>query len=237
MPEGMNRLNTAMINANRDKSAGQIQVMEGTFGLPRNKHESIISSSLHLQGDGDKTRTNPNSERKSTKMAKYENRSEYPIDPPDYHVMCPDTYEIKLRYCSIRPNKSLKMQMRAETPWKVEIGVFKEYLKETKSSLISNCFEYDWCSMKVLKYKKCSEDQVKCEMAKIYPLLKDVYRNQAGYGPSGNVFSIGQNQINQFMQDTLDCLDKTDGGRLKMSDADRMMVTVNAMKSGPLNPA
>ena len=55
--------------------------------------------------------------------------------------------------------------------------MFKEYLKERKTSLISNCFEHDWKNMKVIKYKKCTEADVKKELVKIYPLLKDVYRN------------------------------------------------------------
>ena len=46
---------------------------------------------------------------------------------------------------------------RAETPWTVEIGVFKDYLKETDKKLIDKCFESDWTNKKVLKFKKCSE--------------------------------------------------------------------------------
>ena len=42
------------------------------------------------------------------------------------------------------------------------------------------------------------------------------------------------NTINIFMNETLGCLDT---GKLKASDADRMMITVNAGRQGPTNPA
>lgn len=45
------------------------------------------------------------------------------------------------------------------------------------------------------------------EMRKVYPLIKDTYRNQAGYGPSGNVFSIGMNQLSMFTGEVLNCID------------------------------
>jgi hypothetical protein len=59
-----------------------------------------------------------------------------------------NTYEIKLNHCQIRANKALKSKSRVETPWKVEIGVFREYLKERGQKLINDCFEQDWKEMK-----------------------------------------------------------------------------------------
>jgi len=47
--------------------------------------------------------------------------------------------------------------------------------------------------MKQMKFKMSTMEEVKTEMQKIYPVLKENYRIQSGYNPSGNVFSIGQN--------------------------------------------
>ena len=65
-------------------------------------------------------------------------------------------------------------------------------------------------------------------MQTVYPLIKEAYRNQAGQGPSGNVFSIGMNQLSMFMGEVLDCIDHDENGKLKNSDADRLFITVNA---------
>lgn len=152
--------------------------------------------------------------------------------------MNPDTYEFSLKYCMIRPDKADLSKARVETPWTVDIGVFKDYLKEEKPKLINDCFEYDWKNMKQLKYKKSEEKDVMEEMRKVYPLIKDTYRNQAGYGPSGNVFSIGMNQLSMFTGEVLNCIDQDESGKLKNSDADRLFITVNATgKRQTTNPA
>lgn len=72
-------------------------------------------------------------------------------------------------------------------------------------------------------------------MFKIYPYAKDAYRIQAGYGPCGNVFGIGTNQSNMFLQDVLCCLDDEQPG-LMAADADILFVTVKAGRRGPQDP-
>lgn len=138
-----------------------------------------------------------------------------------------------MKYCIIRHNKLEAKAAREETPWTPEVGLFKDYLKEKRKALIDKCFEKDWADKKPLKFKQSSEEDIKKEIKKIYPILKDVYRTLAGLEPSGNIMSIGMNTINIFMNETLSCLDS---GKLKASDADRMMITVNAGRSGPTNP-
>ena len=81
----------------------------------------------------------------------------FPEDRPKYKLMNPETYEMDLKYCMIRPDKADLSKARVETPWSVEMGIFKDYLKETKPGLIANCFEFDWNNMKKLKYKKSEE--------------------------------------------------------------------------------
>jgi hypothetical protein len=147
-----------------------------------------------------------------------------------------ETYTFALKYCKVRPNKSYNNMDRTETPWSVEIGVFKDYLKDAKPEMIDKCFEFDWANMKNLKYKKSSTEDIKEEMRRVYPLLREAYKVQAGYGPSGNIFAIGSNQINQFLQE-MKCLDEDEHGKFKSADADRMFITVNASRSGPTNPA
>lgn len=127
---------------------------------------------------------------------------------------------------------------RAETPWTVEIGVFKDYLKEPDQKLIDKCFESDWNNKKVLKFKKSEEKDVKAEIYRVYHIYKETYKYFAGQDPTGNIFSIGMNTINQFMNEHLVCIDHDDkNAKLKPADADRMFITVNAGRSGPTNPA
>ena len=157
------------------------------------------------------------------------NRRNYPEDPPSYQIVDEETYEVKLKYCIIRHNKLEAKVARAETAWTPEVGIFKDYLKEKRKAMIDKCFEKDWGDKKQLKFKVSSEDDIKQEIQQVYPLLKDVYRALAGQEPSGNIMSIGMNTINGFMNEVLGCLDN---GKLKASDADRMMITVNAGRSG-----
>lgn len=127
--------------------------------------------------------------------------------------------------------------LEADDVWKIEYGLFKPYLKERKPKLYTDCFEADWAEMKKLKYKHTTEEEVKTEMAKVYPQLKHAYRYYAGVNPSGVIPSIGQIIAFQFMDDTLNCVDHDKEGRLKPSDIDRLVITVNAGKSSKLNPA
>ena len=46
--------------------------------------------------------------------------------------MDPETYELKIKSCVIRPDNSCDAKARAETPWDVAIGIFKGYLKEDR---------------------------------------------------------------------------------------------------------
>ena len=98
-----------------------------------------------------------------------------------------------MKNCVIRPNKALDALVRVETPWTVEIGIFKDYLKDKSHKLDMKCFEFDWENMKLLKYKKSDINDVKEEMREIYPKMREAYKVQAGFGPNGNVFSIGMN--------------------------------------------
>ena len=58
----------------------------------------------------------------------------------------------------------------------MEIGIFKEYLRETKPALTAKCFEFDWSNMKQIKFKKSSMEDMKAEMHKAYPMIKEAYR-------------------------------------------------------------
>ena len=123
-----------------------------------------------------------------------------------------------------------------ETPWTVDLGIFKAYLKDEDQ--IDKCFKFDWESMKQPKYKKSEEEDIKEEMRKVYPLIKEAYRIQAGYSHNGNVFSIGMNQLSMFLGEVLHCIDDQENGKLKNADADRLFITVNAFgKKLPTNPA
>jgi hypothetical protein len=145
-------------------------------------------------------------------------------------------YSFIMNHCTIRPNKTLESYARVETAWKLEIGVFKDYIKDNSIKLERKCFEFDWENMKVLKYKNSDADEVKEEMWRVYPMLREAYKVQAGYSPNGNVFSIGMNQVSLFLGE-MECLDEDDYGKLKSTDADRMFITVNANRRGPTNPA
>jgi len=68
------------------------------------------------------------------------------------------------------------LRIRVRTPWTIELGLFKDYLREEKEDLILNCFEYDWSTMKQLKYKVSTEAEVKALMKSCYPLIKEHYK-------------------------------------------------------------
>ncbi len=56
------------------------------------------------------------------------------------------------------------------------MSLFREYLREEREDLIRDCFEFDWKSMKQLKYKVSTELDVKEVMRDIYPLIKEAYK-------------------------------------------------------------
>jgi len=65
---------------------------------------------------------------------------------------------------------------RARTAWTYEMSIFKPYLAEENPDLVTKCFEQDWATMKKIKFKKSSEEDIKEEMRKVYLLLKENYR-------------------------------------------------------------
>ena len=71
-------------------------------------------------------------------------------------------------------------------------------------------------------------------MRTCYWIIKEHYKIQAGYGMLGNVFSVALNQYTDFIKETIDMID---GEKINQSDADRLFITVNANKRGPLIPA
>lgn len=96
-----------------------------------------------------------------------------------------------MKYCEIRPDKNLgPRKARAKTPWTVELGLFKDYLKEEKKDWDIKCFEEDWKTMKLPRFKVSEEEEIKAEMKKVYPNIRTMYRVQAGYSPAGNIFSV-----------------------------------------------
>eukprot|EP00356_Strombidium_inclinatum_P013093 CAMPEP_0170502782 /NCGR_PEP_ID=MMETSP0208-20121228/42548_1 /TAXON_ID=197538 /ORGANISM="Strombidium inclinatum, Strain S3" /LENGTH=70 /DNA_ID=CAMNT_0010782055 /DNA_START=227 /DNA_END=439 /DNA_ORIENTATION=+ len=70
-------------------------------------------------------------------------------------------------------------------------------------------------------------------MKKVYKFLKEAYRIQSGYGPSGVVFSIGLNQTGIFLSEIVKAFDEADTGGFKSTDADILFITVKAGKRGP----
>jgi hypothetical protein len=109
----------------------------------------------------------------------------------EYSILDMDNYKFKMKYCEIRPDKNLgPRKERAKTPWSVELGLFKDYLKEENRELDEKCFEEDWKNMKQPRYKTSDEEEIKAEMRKVYPYLRTLYRYQAGYSPAGSIFSV-----------------------------------------------
>lgn len=93
-----------------------------------------------------------------------------------YEIIDPETYEIKLKHCTIRPNKGIGLKARVKTAWTIQVGIFKEYLREEKKDLLSKCFEADWAFMKMPRFKNSDPEEIKTEMEKIYPLLLEAYK-------------------------------------------------------------
>jgi hypothetical protein len=53
---------------------------------------------------------------------------QYPKKKLVYSIFDEDNYKIKLKECIIRPNKDLEVKKRVETPWSMDLGIFKPYL-------------------------------------------------------------------------------------------------------------
>lgn len=61
--------------------------------------------------------------------------------------------------------------------------------------------------MKQLKYKKTTEEKVKELMRTAYPMIKEAYKIQAGFGMLGTIFSIALNTYTDFIKDTINLVD------------------------------
>jgi hypothetical protein len=119
------------------------------------------------------------------------------------YLVISQNYEVLLRSCIPREPKVVKwtLHKRTRTPWTIDFGLFKEYLREEKPELNNSCFEFDWSNVKELKYKKSTEDEVKKAMKEGYYLIRDFYKYNAGYGKIGNIFSIALNQYTDFLKE------------------------------------
>lgn len=65
-----------------------------------------------------------------------------------YQIMDEITYAIKIKNCVIRADKGLSSKARVKTAWTIEVGIFKDYLKEDAIAILDKCFEADWNFMK-----------------------------------------------------------------------------------------
>lgn len=174
-----------------------------------------------------------NSDRETVKLPSLTPKSKPDIQT---NLIISNDYEVLIKNCIPREIKEVfnTLRVRVRTPWTIEVGLFKDYLREDKEDLLLNCFEFDWSSMKQLKYKAASEADIKTLMRSCYSLIKEHYKIQAGYGMQGTIFSVALNQYTDFLKETLNLID---GVALNQSDADRYFITVNANKRGPLIPA
>lgn len=93
------------------------------------------------------------------------------------------------------------------TPWTIEVSLFREYLREESESLVNECFEFDWACLKQLKYKQATEQQVKQIMRQAYPLIREAYKVQAGYGMQGTIPSMALNIYTEFIKEHLGLID------------------------------
>ena len=78
-----------------------------------------------------------------------------------------------------------------------------------------------------LKFKKSTEQEVKEEIRRVYPLLREAYKVQAGYGGKGNTFCVGQNQLLLFLKE-IDCLDDEGQGNFGVADMGRTLIAVDS---------
>jgi len=53
-----------------------------------------------------------------------------------YAIIDDQTYDVKLKNCVIRPMKGVGLKARVKTAWTIQIGIFKEYLREDKNELM-----------------------------------------------------------------------------------------------------
>ena len=110
-------------NLHNEQSFNGLNVGDISPLLSMNRVNSIISEDMH-------------------------NKRGHPKPKIRYFIMDEETYEIKLKNCQIRPDKGLASKARVKTAWTIEVGIFKDYLKETNKDMLDRCFEADWNFMK-----------------------------------------------------------------------------------------
>ena len=88
--------------------------------------------------------------------------------------------------------------------------------------------------MKRPKLKKSNEDDVKDKLKENYPIMREFYKRLSGFGMFGTVFSISLNTYTENIKDHLKLVEQ---GKFNLADCDRLFLTVNANKKGPLIPA
>ena len=124
-------------------------------------------------------------------------------------IVIDSDYNVLLKHCMPREVKDVQLtnMKRTRTPWRVELSLFREYFREDREELHSECFEFDWQNVKQLKYKKSTEDEVKLVAKSAYRAIKDLYKAQSGYGKIGNIFSVALNQYTEFLKEDLNVFD------------------------------
>lgn len=134
-----------------------------------------------------------------------------------------------------RPDKKFMAinEARPRTPWTLPVSLFKEY-KPEHSVLVNDCFEFDWQCLKKPKFKTCTEEEMKEQLRSLYPFLREVYKHLSGLGMVGTVFSIGWNTFTEFVNTSLNVIDKE---KFNLADCDRLFISVNSSKRAALIPA
>jgi len=70
-----------------------------------------------------------------------------------------------------------------------------------------DCFEFDWQCLKLPKMKISRDTDVKEELRKVYPKLREIYKRLAGLGIIGNIYAITLNIYTEFIKDDLGLID------------------------------
>ncbi len=89
-----------------------------------------------------------------------------------------ENYQCLLKKAIPRPNKLIREKelIRLRTPWDFKVSLFTAYANDCNAELEKKCFEFDWETMKQLKYKKSSLEEVKETLRKGYRMIREAYR-------------------------------------------------------------
>jgi hypothetical protein len=147
----------------------------------------------------------------------------YPKPKTKYSIMDMDNYEFSLKNCMIRHERPAPPEERPDTPWAADTSIFKSYLVDNDPALFQKCLDFDWANMKVMKYKKSEESDIKNEIRKIYPALREAYKAKAGMSPQGTTYVISAPLFIEFLEE-MGCIDNV----FKMADAEKMIITVGS---------